>query len=225
MNNVDCIAIVSGGIDSVTMLYSLVKEKRRKPYVISFDYGQRASKEIDMTRWHCEKLGLEFDLIELPMKDILSNSALMQSDADLPNSDSKKESKKVTVVPARNLIMLSVVVGLAENNGIKEVYYAAHADDEEVYPDCRKEFVMSLSTTSYLATYTGVEIKAPFVEKYKSDIVRKGLILNVPFEMTWTCYKGGEKACGKCSSCQERIEAFKKNGAMDPVEYEIEVTW
>jgi len=224
MSEEDCVAICSGGLDSTVMLYWLLSQAK-KPIVISFDYGQKHKKELECIKKTCEELGLRHHIIKLDLAPILQKSALIDPNKELPHEHYTDETQKITVVPNRNMVMLSIAIACAENEEIQEVYYSPHANDEAIYPDCREEFVLAMSTASYLATYTHVVVIAPFVKMYKKDLVALGHRLGVPFENTWSCYEGKEKACGLCATCQERIEAFKENGLVDPIPYEIDIDW
>lgn len=153
------------------------------------------------------------------MNDIANKNALMNSEIDLPHEHYTHENQKVTVVPNRNMVMLSIAVAMAENLELKKVFYAPHANDKAVYPDCRPEFVHALSKATSLGTYNNVEVIAPFVEKTKADIVTIGNSLGLDFTKTWTCYKGEKLHCGKCATCQERIEAFQIANIKDPTGY------
>jgi len=214
------VVILSGGLDSTVLTYWLKRVKKYQLYALSFDYGQRHKKELKMAKKTCKKLQIPHKIIKLDIKDILNKSALIDTKKELPKGHYTPENQKVTVVPNRNMIMLSLAVAFAENLDIKEVYYAAHKNDYAVYPDCRKEFVKALSKATQLGTYNKVKIIAPFVNKYKWQLVKIGHKIGVPFEDTQSCYVGGKKACGKCATCQERLEAFSKNNLTDPIKYE-----
>jgi len=220
MKNKKVIAIVSGGLDSTVMLYWLLKIKKVTPIVLSFNYNQRHKKELGCIKQIASELKLQHKIIKLPISDIVNSSALINKTKKLPKEHYTHENQKITVVANRNMIMLSIAVAYAENLGIKKVYYAAHKNDESIYLDCRKKFVEQLSKATQLATYNKVKVIAPFVNKYKSDLVKIGNQLKVPFEKTMSCYEGRKKACGLCATCQERIEAFIKNNLIDPIEYE-----
>ncbi len=210
------IAIVSGGMDSVTMLYKLVKENPLDSIeVISFDYNQKHRKELKAAKKTCQKLGLKHDTIDIQtIQPFISNSALT-SDKPVPKGHYADETMKQTVVPNRNMIMLSIAIGVAVNRGAKDVYYAAHSGDHSIYPDCRSEFVEKLNEVAKIANYQFVEIKAPFLKIDKGDIAIIGRDLGVDFSLTWSCYEGKEKPCGKCGACIERAEAFVKAGIKD----------
>jgi 7-cyano-7-deazaguanine synthase len=117
--------------------------------------------------------------------------------------------------------MLSLAIGYAVSVGAEAVYYGAHGGDHAIYPDCRPEFVEKMSAVSKVANYEEISVFAPFIDLTKIEILAKGLAMNLDYSKSWTCYKGREKACGKCGACQERLEAFAENGLMDPLPYEV----
>ena len=201
-----CIVLYSGGMDSTTLLYML---RENDPIAISFDYGQRHSKELEYAKHHTKKLGIEHLIIDLPVYKAIRNSALLRDDVGLPREQYTEDNQKVTVVPNRNMVMLSVAVAIAEDREIKDVYFAAHANDYAVYPDCRPEFVEAISRASELGTYTRVRIHAPFVRMTKQQIVKIGRKLGIDYEKTWSCYEGGDEPCGTCPTCRERLEALR----------------
>lgn len=212
------LAVVSGGMDSVTMLYDLHSQGHELE-VISFDYGQRHVKELDVARKNAKKLGLKHSVIKMDfLADMLDASALT-GDIDVPEGHYEDESMKLTVVPNRNMIMASIAIGVAVNNGIANVALGVHSGDHAIYPDCRPEFIEKLNEVAKVANYDPVNVIAPYIDKDKGDIVRRGLEVGVDYLDTWTCYKGEEVACGVCGSCQERLEAFEKNNTKDPVPY------
>lgn len=213
------VIILSGGVDSTTLLYDLL----RKGYdirAISFDYGQRHIKELGMAQRTCEKVGVEHTIVDLTsLSAILSNNALT-GNIKIPEGHYEDENMKLTVVPNRNMIMLSIAIGYTINVEANHLYYGAHAGDHAIYPDCRPEFVQAIQNVAELCHYDPIHVHAPYLYIPKSKIVALGLDLNVDYSLTWTCYKGGLKACGKCGSCVERLEAFEMNKAKDPIEYE-----
>ncbi len=184
---------------------------------LTFDYGQRHKKEIKCARKISALRGVPHQVVDLSaITPLLGESALLGG-KEVPACHYTEEAAKQTVVPNRNMIMLSIAVGYAEARKISEVYYAAHAGDWAIYPDCRKSFIEAMKVAVRLATaWNLVELKAPFVGISKADIVRIGLGLGVPYELTWSCYQGGEKPCGVCPTCIERAEAFAINRVKDP---------
>ena len=210
------VIILSGGVDSTTLLY-WAKEKYDVE-AISFDYGQKHKKELQFAKLHCGVLKIPHKIINLDFSFL--NSSLLDKDVEVPEGHYEDESMRSTVVPFRNGIMISYAVGYAENIKAKFVLIGSHSGDHAIYPDCTSEFTEALSMAAQHGTYNFVKIYSPFNHIRKSDIVRKGLDLKVPYVMTWSCYKGGDKHCGKCGTCQERLEAFKMNKVEDQVAYE-----
>ena len=212
----DSIIIVSGGMDSVTLMYEY---KDRIALALTFDYHSRhAEKEITCAKWHCKKLGIPHLVIELGFMDACLNSSLFaNSSEEIPEGEYAEENMKSTVVPFRNGIMLSIAAGLAESRGLRYVLIANHSGDHAIYPDCRPNFIDSMSQAICNGTYTKTEILAPYTDISKREIALRGNSLGVDFSYTYSCYKGGEKHCGKCGTCVERKEALK---GFDPTEYE-----
>lgn len=220
-----CVILLSGGMDSVTLLHYVVNELQCKEvYALSFNYGQKHSRELEEAAWNCRKftqvqehrtLNLEF------MKGILENSSSLVGDKiEVPDLDSIKQEdldQPVTYVPNRNMMLLSLAASYAESRGCREVFYGAQAQDEYGYWDCTKEFLERINGVLSLNRRESVKINAPFVSKSKGDVVGIGLSNGVDFSHTWTCYRGGKKACGSCPSCRERALAFSKAGAADPL--------
>jgi len=214
------VLILSGGMDSTTLLYDLI-DQGKEVHTITYDYGQKHKKEITMAQKTCESLGIDHKIIELSILNELAPSALTRDDWEVPEGHYEESSMKQTVVPNRNMVMISIAVSHAINIGACEVYYAAHSGDHEIYPDCRKEFIMKLTEAIELCDWSKITLKAPYVGLDKADIAIRGKELGVDYSLTWTCYKGKEKACGKCGSCVERLEAFEKAKMNDPLIYEI----
>lgn len=213
------LAVVSGGMDSVTMLHDLVAQGHEVS-VVSFNYGQRHLKELEVAKANADKLGLKHKVIDMAfMAQLLDNSALT-GDTDVPEGHYEANNMKLTVVPNRNMIMASIAVGLAVNNGQEAVALGVHSGDHAIYPDCRPEFIKELNDVTQIANYEPITILAPYIDKDKTSIIKRGLEIGVDYSKTWTCYKGLNKACGKCGSCQERLEAFRNNNKEDPVDYE-----
>ncbi len=222
--NKKAVIIVSGGIDSTTLLYKALREGY-EVNALTFLYGQKHHKEIDSAISICGALAVSHQVIDLSaMKGLLSGSALTDSNVnipDVPETAEHYETLKVTIVPNRNAIFLSVATAYAVSLGADHVFFGAHYSDRGVYPDCRKEFVEAFQASERIATdNAALVIDAPFVDVEKSEIVKLGSELGVPFKETWTCYRGGEVHSGVCSSCRERKRAFWESGVPDPTGYE-----
>lgn len=216
--------IVSGGMDSVTLLYDLVKKLGKENLMaVSFKYGSRhMKKEIACAIENCKILGVEHKLIDAKKIFEGFQSALLnkKDSEEVPEGYYAASNMKKTIVPFRNGILLSIAAGLAESNNVGTIYYGAHSGDHFIYEDCREEFVDAMSTAIKLGTMNKITIKAPYRALNKISILKKGLKLGVDYSKTWTCYSPkGKKACGKCGACQERLEAFRKNKIEDPLDY------
>ena len=213
------VAVVSGGMDSVTMLHDLYSQGH-EIQVISFNYGQRHIKELKVAKENAEALGLKHTVVEMGfMSDLLSNSALT-GDIDVPEGHYEDENMKLTVVPNRNMIMASIAIGYAVNLEYDTVALGVHSGDHAIYPDCRPKFIEILNEVARIANYQPIEVIAPYINMNKVNIVARGSEIGVDYSKTWTCYKGLDKACGRCGSCQERLEAFILNELVDPLKYE-----
>jgi 7-cyano-7-deazaguanine synthase len=213
------LAIVSGGMDSVTMLHDL-HEQGHELTVVSFDYGQRHVKELKVAKANADKLGIDHKIIRMDfLAQMLDNSALT-GDVDVPEGHYAADNMKLTVVPNRNMIMASIAIGIAVNNGQEAIAMGVHSGDHAIYPDCRPEFISAIRTASLIANYEPVDVLAPYLKMDKGSIIARGLEIDtMDYSETWTCYKGLEKACGVCGSCQERLEGFAINGIEDPLQY------
>lgn len=206
----DAILILSGGIDSTTMLYEY---KDRIALAVSFDYGSKHNaKEIPFAQWHCKKLGIPHIVIELGFMSKYFASSLLQGGEDIPEGNYNDESMRSTVVPFRNGIMLSIAAGLAESNKLGYIMMANHSGDHTIYPDCRPEFVEAMSNAAKYGTYNKVRLLAPYTLLTKTDIVRHGIELGIDYSKTWSCYKGEDEPCGVCGTCREREEALRDAG-------------
>ena len=184
------VVILSGGMDSTTLLYDVINQGYDVS-VISFDYGQKHVKELDVARQTTQKLNLEHNVLNLDVLNKVAPSALTRDDWEIPEGHYADENMKQTVVANRNMVMLSIAGAYAMGVGAKKLFYGAHAGDHDIYPDCRKEFIDSFQNSQILANDNkNLRINAPFVDLDKSDIVKLGNDLNVPFENTWSCYKG-----------------------------------
>jgi 7-cyano-7-deazaguanine synthase len=215
------VIIYSGGMDSYTLMMERRAEVGQDLCALLFNYGQRHVKELVSAAKACEKNNVAYQLLHLvSLSKVLQGSALT-SDIPVPEGHYAEPSMKQTVVPNRNMIMLSVATGYAVSIGATAVYAGVHAGDHAIYPDCRPEFIAAMNQVTRIANYQAVEIKAPYLFLSKGDILRRGLAIpGTDYADTWTCYKGGEKACGKCGSCTERLESFAMNGVKDPLAYE-----
>ncbi len=214
----DSVIIYSGGLDSTTLLY---EERERIALAVTFDYGSNhAAREIACARWHCEHLGIEHLVIDLAFIGKYFDSSLTAGADAIPEGNYDDENMRSTVVPFRNGIMLSVACGLAESRGLKRVLIANHGGDHAIYPDCRPEFVKAMDNAMTAGTYEGVKLAAPYTNITKGDIVKKGVALGIDYSKTYSCYRGKEHHCGRCGTCQERKEAFKEAGIIDPTNYE-----
>lgn len=218
------VVVMSGGMDSTTLLYYALHEGY-KVDAVSFDYGQRHKKELDFAKSTCDKLNVSHRIVDLTnLNGLLQGSALTSPDIEVPEGHYAQENMRITVVPNRNAIMLSIATGYAVSQGSEVVMTGVHAGDHAIYPDCRPEFIEKMSETMRVANEgfgnPRLRIEAPFVQITKADIAKLGDDLGVNWEETWSCYKGGEKHCGKCGTCVERIEAFQLAGVKDPTQYE-----
>lgn len=212
------VIIVSGGMDSITMLYD---KKEEIALGISFDYGSNHNaKEIPLAKMHCERLGIEHIIIPLDFMHQYFKSSLLQGSDAIPEGHYADDNMKSTVVPFRNGIMLSIAVGIAESRNLTKVLIANHGGDHTIYPDCRPEFISAINNAAKTGTYVNVEICAPYTNITKTDIALIGKKLGLDYSETWSCYKGGNKHCGKCGTCVERKEALENAGIIDTTEYE-----
>lgn len=202
----DKLIIVSGGMDSITLLH---KEKENIKMALSFYYGQKHNKELEFAKLNCEELNIEHHVIDISNILPYMKSNLLQNGAEIPEGHYEDISMKQTVVPFRNGVMLSIACGIAESNNCKKVLIANHAGDHAIYPDCRGVFIEAMNEAMGYGTYENINIEAPFTNIDKRDIALIGKELGVDFSKTWTCYKGKDKHCGKCGSCTERKEALQ----------------
>ena len=214
----DSVIILSGGMDSVTLLYD---KKEKIALAVTFDYGSNhASREIECAKYHCEQLGIEHLVINLDFMHKYFKSSLLEGADAIPEGHYADENMKSTVVPFRNGIMLSIACGIAESRGLHSVMIANHGGDHAIYPDCRASFISSMSEAMAYGTYEHVRVNAPYTYITKSDIAKIGAGLGIDYTKTWSCYKGGERHCGKCGTCVERKEAFRDAGIEDMTDYE-----
>lgn len=220
------IVVCSGGLDSVSLAHRIAAEQQLLG-LISFDYGQRHRKELDFAAACAARLGVFHEIIDMRgIGSRLTGSALTD-DVDVPDGHYAEETMRVTVVPNRNAIMLSIAFGVAAARNADAVAIAVHGGDHFIYPDCRPGFITAFQAMQDQALdgYASVRLLALYVNGSKADIVTDGARHGTPFAETWSCYKGGALHCGRCGTCVERREAFHIAGIEDPTEYEDPDFW
>ncbi len=218
-SNKKVVIIYSGGMDSYTVLHQ-ARQQGYNVHAVSFNYGQRHNKELEYARCVTDKYQIPHKIVDISSINQLLSGSSLTDDIDVPEGHYEEDSMKSTLVPNRNMILLSLAVGYAVSIKAEAVYFGAHSGDHAIYPDCRTEFVDAMNAVCKIANYEAIEVRAPFLKTNKIDILKVGIALGLDYGETWTCYNGREKACGKCGSCQERLEAFAKHGITDPLEYE-----
>ncbi len=208
------VLVYSGGLDSTTLLYEY---KDSIALAVSFDYGSKHNKrELEFAALNCKRLGIRHLVIPLEFMGRYFKSDLLIGGGDIPEGSYADENMKSTVVPFRNGIMLSIAAGLAESYELDAIMLANHSGDHAIYPDCRPEFIEGMAAAVEAGTYNGVKVVSPYCNMTKRDIALRGRELGVDYSLTYSCYKGGEKHCGKCGTCVERREALE---GFDPTEY------
>ena len=226
------LVLFSGGVDSTTCLAEAV-EKYGKDEVIalSVSYGQKHIKELEASEKIAEYYGVRYKKLDLTPIFADSDCSLLQgSENDIPKESYAEQLKKTdgkpvsTYVPFRNGLFLASAASVALSNGCTEIYYGIHIDDAagNAYPDCSNDFNDSINKAIYLGSGGQLTVKAPFVNMNKSDVIARGLKLNVPYRLTWSCYEGSDRPCGKCGTCLDRAAAFRANGINDPALEETE---
>ena len=214
----DSVIVVSGGMDSVTLLY---EKKDEIALGISFDYGSNHNhNELPLAALHCQRLGIEHVVVPLGFMHQYFKSSLLESGDSIPDGSYDEENMKSTVVPFRNGVMLAVAAGIAESNGLTKVLIANHGGDHTIYPDCRPEFIAAMDAAVEAGTFARVRVVAPYTNISKADIARRGRALGIDYAETWSCYKGGNVHCGTCGTCVERKEALREAGITDNTKYE-----
>ena len=220
------LVLLSGGIDSTTCLAVAVKKHGAENVLaLSVSYGQKHSKEIEAA----EKVADHYKvrLLTLDLSKIFEGSdcsLLKGSEAEIPKESYSEQLKETdgapvsTYVPFRNGLFLASAASIALSNGCSEIYYGAHSDDAagNAYPDCSADFNESINRAIYIGSGNRLKVVAPFIGMNKAQVVAEGLALKAPYELTWSCYEGGEKPCGLCGTCRDRAAAFKANGTDDP---------
>lgn len=210
--------ILSGGMDSTTLLYDKVNEIA---LAVNFHYGSNHNeREAECARYNCSRLGVELIEIDLAFMGRYFKSSLLEGADAIPEGNYDDENMKSTVVPFRNGIMLAIAAGLAESRGLDTVMMANHSGDHAIYPDCRRDFVETFARAIEAGTYEGIKLEAPYTDMSKGQIARRGVELGVDFSHTYSCYKGNEHHCGRCGTCRERREAIAEAGIVDPTIYD-----
>lgn len=221
------LVLCSGGVDSTTLLAMAVgKYGAENVYALSISYGQRHEREIDSARKVADHYGVEQRFLDLASIFADSNCSLLShSDEEIPEESYAEQLAEngggtvSTYVPFRNGLFLSSAASMALSLGCSVLYYGAHSDDwaGSAYPDCSPAFVAAMNEAIVQGTGGELRLEAPFVQFSKADIVRQGLALGVPYELTWSCYEGGDVPCGVCATCIDRVRAFEENGVVDPL--------
>lgn len=218
------LVLFSGGVDSTTCLaLAADKYKAENVVALSISYGQKHKKEIEASKKIAEYYGVEHIYLDLAKIFEYSNCSLLeQSDTEIPKETYSKQLEKTngepvsTYVPFRNGLFLSSAASIALSKGCEVIYYGAHSDDAagSAYPDCSESFNRAIGDAIYIGSGNALRIEAPFVNKTKEDVVRTGIGLKVPYELTWSCYEGKDEPCKKCGTCLDRIKAFRANNLM-----------
>lgn len=224
------LVLFSGGLDSTTCLFEAIKKYGEEEVIaLSAYYGQKHQKELDCSRYITEKYHIKHQIIDLAAIFKDSNCSLLShSNEEIPHQAyseqliNQQDGIVTTYVPFRNGLFLSAAASVAIANNCEVIYYGAHLDDfiHSAYPDTSQEFNDAIKKAIYLGSGKQVKVIAPYIDKDKAEIVKIGTKLKVPYELTWSCYEGKNKACGRCGTCLDRKAAFLKNGLIDPIEYE-----
>lgn len=217
INPKKCVVVLSGGPDSATVAY-WAKKQGYIVYGLAFKYGQIAEKETESAQKIADNLNIPLKILDLTsLRDIFAGiTSLCDEDIEMTSSFSQP-----IIVPFRNAIFLSIAVAYSISIKAKVIFYGAQASDQQFYPDCRKAFYESFEKTAQLGTDEELTISTPFNEMKKSDVLKLGFKLGVPFDLTWSCYLSGSKHCGKCESCVNRKSSFREAGLIDPTDYAI----
>jgi len=214
------LVVCSGGLDSVALAYKVAAE-RALAGLVTFDYGQRHRREIDCAAACALRLGVPHDVIDISGVGAALGGSALTDDIAVPDGHYAEDSMRITVVPNRNAIMLTIAFGIAAARRIEAVAAAMHGGDHFIYPDCRPAFTDAFAAMQEAALDgdPAVALYVPFLHGPKSDIVTEGARHGTPFAETWSCYKGGDLHCGRCGTCVERREAFDIAGVADPTTY------
>ena len=217
--------LLSGGMDSATCLWWIKKHVTGDIFTIAVDYHQRHRVELEYAARLSARAGARgHKVIELDLTSIAGNP-LTDARVEVPAARDRRQGN--TVVPMRNMLLVTAAAAYAETRGIHDLYIAPVRDDHEAYRDCRREFYDILEQALRLGASQPLPFKVhtPFVEKWKTEVIALGLDLGVPYELTHTCYQGRRPACGRCDACAERVAAFRANEVRDPLDYEVQVPW
>jgi len=212
------VVVFSGGLDSTVLLYKM--RQAGEVVALSVDYGQRHRKELDAAGVIAKRAGVKHHVVDLSsLREVMGGSSQTDDNVPVPLGHYAAESMKQTVVPNRNMVLIAVAVSCAITHKASVVAYAAHGGDHTIYPDCRPEFADAMNKAVSLCDWHSVRLLRPFMNIDKAALVRSGIELKAPLHLTWSCYCGGDKHCGKCGTCVERREAFVVAGITDPTEY------
>ncbi|WP_027350710.1 7-cyano-7-deazaguanine synthase QueC [Halotalea alkalilenta] len=213
------VVIYSGGMDSFTVLHRAIDEGF-EVHALSFDYGQRHRRELEVAARVCRRLGIDHRVVDLrAIHGLIDASSLTDASKPLPKAAYAGDNMRSTVVPNRNMILLALAIGHAVNIEAPVCFYGAHGGDHAIYPDCRPEFVDKINAVAAIANYQPVEVVAPYLHADKASILADGLAMGLDYADTWTCYLGAALACGECGSCRERLAAFAAHRLEDPLDY------
>ena len=213
----DSLLILSGGVDSVTMLYEF---RDSIAMALTFDYGGNHNwREATYAELHCQRLKIPHLTIPLEFISEHFHSALLEGAGAIPEEDYDSGNMKATAVPFRNGIMLAIAAGMAETRHLQRIMMANHSGDHAIYPDCRPDFVKAMDAAVQAGTYDGITLYAPYTGLDKTAIVRRGKALGIDYSETWSCYKGEEVHCGLCGTCRERRSALREAGIEDKTVY------
>lgn len=223
----DCVTIISGGMDSTVLAHNLEKTSKYKQTLLSFNYGQKHKKELKFAAITASRLNCPHQIIDLTSLTRFLVSSSLTTKQEVPDGHYNEDSMKSTVVPNRNAIMLSIAFSVASSIGARIVACGVHTGDRYNYPDCRIEFAKSFQEmeNDSLQGLITPTLTTPFINMTKADIARLGRQIKVPFEETWSCYKGGDKHCGRCGTCVERLEAMHEASVQDDTEYLDKEYW
>jgi len=227
MEQQKAVVIISGGMDSSVLLATVKKDNPAGSIkALTIDYGQRHSREIACAQWQCRAQNVPHMILDVAsVFRQLGGSVLTEPLRMVPHGHYSEENMKKTVVPNRNMVLLSLAIAVAVKEKAQFVAYGAHAGDHAIYPDCRPEFAEKMNEVAKIANWQSVELLRPFIGMTKADIVKRGALLGVDFIHTWSCYEGEHEACGKCGTCVERLEAFDIAGCYDPLLYSDRQYW